>query len=332
MQKKINESITSEIGPIQEKLLFEKSKHIHLNHKDVFVEIGPIFGKATKSIVKGMLLNTKRTLTNKLYVYDSFKYDVNESYAEKILALAKQQNMLDLIQYKPNSWICFEKIFNNNLRSYIDSEDIIVIKGKKLRHKPPIDCSIAFMRINISKRYSDIKSTLFRFLNKTKVSCIIVYDEFFNHWSASIMLTLGFLINRKCLAINESTESSIICQIIRTPNDADLIELDLIMQDTNECMQFFDIIYDECKRLKTKVNESSLHTITLAKIQWLYERKKHIDAKNILVNFFNEKHNLSVLRTLISPYLDLLGNGFSVDRMHKASKRIIMPKTNTEVL
>ena len=316
------------ISVAEEEMLFEKSKNIPLKEGDILVEIGPLFGKSTKNIVRGLLLNSQYNSKNCLYVYDSYEYNINHSFAQRLIDLAKEGNVLDKLKKKSEYLIDFEHIFIHYLNSYIQSKNIISIKDKFTNVRPPENNAIALIRLNLSKKYSNFKPILFRFFPQLKNKSIVVFDNFFSQWSASIMLVAGILVNRGCLSIIEPVESSLVCSIKKIPADTDLIEMDLIMQDVNQCLQFFDVIDSECKKTKISQPETLLAVIVLAKIQWLYARGKHGDAKDILLEFFNNSNHLAVLKTTISPYLDLLGNGFSIDQMNKTKEKLYIPNNS----
>ena len=113
MHKNLNAPVIGEIGSVACKIYEKKSSNLPLTNKDVFIEIGPLFGTATESIIRGLLNNITRTTTNKLYVYDSFKCDIHNSLIQKIVSHANNLDILGCIQYKPNAWISFESWFES---------------------------------------------------------------------------------------------------------------------------------------------------------------------------------------------------------------------------
>jgi len=325
MVKQLSKKIIGLIGLPEEKILFEKSKNIELNESDILVEIGPLFGRATDAIIRGLTLNPHYKRKNKLYVYDSFECDVNNFSAQEILNLAKEENMLSHIRFSKKI-INYEKILNFNLQSHIDSGDVVTIKNESFNIKPPTNASIALMRLNFSKKYSEFKSIIFRFLPQTKINCILVCDDYFSHWSASIILVTGILIDRKCLMIREPAGLSVIFDVIKVPNKTDLIELDLSMQNSNESLRFFDVVINDIKKIRSNDSEMLVSKIILAKIQWLYAKGEFGSARDTMLDFFKKSGNSHLLNSLITSYLDLLGNGFSINQMYKANQIIAIPE------
>lgn len=311
----------------EEKMLFQKTESLNLSTNDVVIEIGTLFGRTTSIIAQGLRSNPKYKC-NILYAYDSFVCDITSSSANNMLVLAKKGNVVDYIKVirrvrgKVYKMLDYENVFKHYLKTYDNLCTIKTAKTELTDINPYFSGSIALIRFNISKNYEESKLALFRFLPKTRINTIVIFSDFFNQWSAALVLTVAILVDRGCFTINSSAGSSLICNVIKPADDSDFIYLDLIMQDPDKCINFFESAIKFCKEIKLDQPENQLPKITLAKIQWLYSKERFSGARDTMVEFFKNGKNASLVETLLPPYLDLLGNGFSVTQMYKADKKI----------
>ncbi|MAI29331.1 MAG: hypothetical protein CMP38_03885 [Rickettsiales bacterium] len=311
----------------EEKLLFELSKCINLDEKNILVEIGPLFGKSTYALCKGLKLNTSYDHKKTLYSFDAFECSINNSLSTQILNLAKKGNVTDLLKYtkrsefKKNIYVNYNEIFNHYLKSYSDNIKIISTVADNKTIQPPKNKEIALILFNISKIYFEFKPVIFRFLPKTKIGCLVIFADFFNHWSASLMLVVSVLIKKECLIIDDFRSRSLVCKVNKIPNNTDLIDLDLIINNENKYLTLFDDLIDKCRKKNVEKMNNYLPIILLAKMQCLFEKGEYTEARNSMIEYFKDGDFSSKIAKVIDPYLDLMGSGFSVSQMNKIEKK-----------
>ena len=149
-----------------------------------------------------------------------------------------------------------------------------------------------------------------KFFPKTKIGSVIVFQDFFYQWSATLILSVAILIEKKIISIEQSAASSLVCRVLKIPSKNDIIDLDKIMQDENQSQDYFDVAISSCKKIKLDRPEAFLPKITLAKIQWQYSKGYFNESRKTIVKYIRDGNPFQL--KLLDIFLELLGNGFSI--------------------
>ena len=64
----------------------------------------------------------------------------------------------------------------------------------------------------------------------------------------------------------------------------------------------------------------------LAKVQWLFSKGGYKQATNVMAKYFEGGDYKTKIPTVLDPYLDLLGNGFSISQMYKIKNKITISR------
>ena len=302
------ENIPGMIELVERSMLYSRVKSMPLEENDCIIEFGPFFGRSTNCIAQGLKANTNYHGNCKFYTYDSFQCDKEGWFAPHVLGAAKEGKVEELIKHEGEK-IDFEKVFIHYLKPYIESKTITQIKSELNISLPP-DETIAFMHIDSPKYYEELKVILSKFFPKTKVGSIIVFQDFFYQWSATLILSVAILIEKKIISIEESAASSLVCRILKTPSENNIIDLDNIMGDESKSQNYFDLAITSCKKINLDRPEAFLPKITLAKIQWQYSRGYFNESRKTIVKYIREGNPFQL--KLLDIFLELLGNGFSI--------------------
>ena len=304
-------NIPGMIEPVERKMLFNQAKEILLDDTDCVVEFGSFFGRSTNCIAQGLLVNPKYTPKCSLYTYDSFECDVDGWFAPHVFAYAIDANVSHFIDVK-NEKVNFEKVFTHYLRSYISSNLVKSIKSELHDCQAP-NSNIALMHVDSPKYYEEFKIILYRFFPKTKIGTIVVFQDFFYHWSGSLILIIAILVKKGFIAIKESAASSLVGKILIVPSRSDILELDLVMQNHDVCPEYFDFIIEECSKIEIDRKEQFLPRLSLAKMQWFYSNEKYNDARKTMEDYLKEGNTFT--RQVIDDFLEIFKNGFSIRRL-----------------
>jgi len=294
------------------KLLFNSASKIVLNDNDQIIEFGAFFGRSTNCIAQGLLANPTYNKNCKFLTYDSFECDEDGWFAIHVVGHAKAGKVIELIQRKEKKKINFFKIFEHYLTPYIDKRVVYPVVNELLDSKPE-QGEIALIHIDSPKYYEEFKTIFYRFLPKTRVGSVIIFQDFFYHWSASLILVVAILIEKKYIVVESSAATSLACKVLKIPGTEEILEIDLMMQNENVCLDYFEVAVNACNKEKIDRYESFVPRIILAKIQWLYSKKRYSEAADTITNYL--KGNNSFGRGILDDFLEMLKHGFSIRKL-----------------
>lgn len=301
-------AIPGMIEKIERFMLFETVKSITLQEGDSIVEFGPFFGRSTNCIAQGLLANTSYTKENKFFTYDSFECNEKGWFAPHLIGAAEAGNVSSLLEISEET-INFEKVFNHFLEPYLKSGTVTSIKSELVNSNPPPG-KISYIHIDCPKYYEELKIILIRFLPQTRVNGLIIFQDFFYQWSATLILAVAILIEKGFISMQTTAASSLVCKVLKVPNNKDIEQLDLRMRNDGNCEKLFDFAIQSCKKIKLDRPESFLPKITLARIQWHYEKKEYKEARRTIVNYLKEGNPFQL--RLVDTFLELFAHGFSI--------------------
>jgi hypothetical protein len=297
------------IEPLEEASLRKLASELILFDGDVLVEFGPFFGKSTAAIVAGLFDNVGYRKENQFYTYDSFECDVTGRLYPRLHGYAEKCGKLPLIIQQKNGRANFYGIFEHFLGPLIENKVIVPVKAELINSYPP-DNAIAFMHIDSPKYYEELKPILFRFLPKMRKGSVIVFQDFFFQWSATLIAACAILIDKKILQVVGSAASSLICKCENTVNDAFLYELDISITLEQKIVELIEGIESSLDEAILDRSDIFMPRLVLAKLQWLYERGEYAKAVDLLISHIKNKKNISA--SVVNDFLDLLRNGFSI--------------------
>ncbi len=302
------ENIPGMIELVERSMLFSTVKSLSLEKNDSIVEFGPFFGRSTYCIINGLLANNSYTSSCSFVTHDSFECDEDGWFAPHVHKAAKSGKVEHLIEISGKK-INFEKIFLHYMKSYLDSACLNYSKVE-IEESYPSPNKIAFIHIDSPKFYEEFKVILYRFFPQTKAGCVIVFQDFFYEWSATIILPIAILIDKGVLSLESSAATSLVCRVNSVPSQNDINEVDNIMNDKKKCEGYFDVAITACNKIRLDRPELYLPRITLAKIQWLYSAGHFNEARKTIVKYLKDGNPFQL--KLIDTFLELLANGFSI--------------------
>ena len=217
----LGKEIPGMIEPCEQILLQECAKNINFDQHDIVTEFGTFFGRSTSCISAGLKendsFNKKRC---RFYAYDSFECDLSGGFYPYVYSFAKQSNLENSLEIK-GSKVSFYPIFKYYLDYYIKS-GILFPEKEELKNSFPKGECIKLMHIDSPKFYSEFKFILYRFFPKLKVGSLIVFQDFYYHWSATLIAVIGMMVKEGFLSFEKSAASSLLC-IVKKPFNLDEI-------------------------------------------------------------------------------------------------------------
>lgn len=294
----------------EQKKLDEVIKDIDFTGTDVAIEYGAFFGRSTKIILNSLEKNNSFNLKNIFLVYDSFECNVNGFFARSVYQFARKGNVENLINVDKNI-INFRNIFNH----YILPTSInLKINQLKLSQIKPIKNNIAFMHIDAPKFYTELKYILLTHFQNLKVGSIIIFQDFFYHWSATLIASVSFFLQSQILSIKGSAASSLYVVVQRKIYKSDLEKLDhLITSDTN----YVNNAIDEAIRIIVNLNPEIIDRIHNFLPRLILARIQHSFSLNDFRNASKEWQQFLLKypvkeQSVFDDFFDLFYYGFSI--------------------
>ena len=307
------------IEPVEQELLFSLAQSLALVPGDCVIEFGTFFGRSTHCIAQGLAANPGFSRENGLAVYDSFRCAKDGAFAPYVLQFANLGQVSHLLQADGES-IDFREIFTHYLRDYIEHLSIQVVQSELADSQPPAG-AIAMLHIDSPKFYSEFKTIAFRFLPRLRAGAIVVFQDFFYPWSASLVAVTVLMVRSGLLAIGGSAASSLVTRVQRTPTLQELAEFDLLLDRADTIPGLIDEAIRLCSGLPLDRKEQFLPRLHLAKFQCLWEQGAYADAARLVQDFFSAGYRLN--QAVLNDFMEMLGKGFSVRRSYERDHRAL---------
>ena len=279
------ENIPGMIEPIEQELLYKVSKNLDLKEKKSIVELGSFFGKSTNAIIQGLSENISNIESRPFLVYDNFECVETGSFAPHVKAFAKKFNVEHLLNVS-NSKINFLDIF----KFYTNK------KYKNLKiHQKELENSlysekekISLIFIDSPKFYSEFYFVLENFFVNLEVGSKVIFQDFFFHWSGSVIAAIEIMFQNNLISFQETAASSLLVSVDKTIDQNEINNIDLIFKNSKQS-QLIDKIYQRLSSEKIDRHNYFLNRLLIAKIQTMvFEEKNMEEAKKFSNYIFNQ--------------------------------------------
>lgn len=311
MQRLDPNLIPGMIEPVERQLLLKLARDLSFADGDCAVEFGAFFGKSTSFIAQG--LGERRQYVPKLYVYDSFGCDRQGSFRPTVIGFAESGGVRDLV-HEENGRVDFFPVFCFYLRQKIES-GIVVPNRAELFDSVPPNSPIMLMHIDSPKMYVDFKPILFRFFPKMIIGGVVVFQDFFYHWSATLIAAVGALVRLGILEFHESAASSLACVVRKSVDARSVLELDIMLSSDAQTLSLIDHAIAECGKIAIDRPDVFLPRLQLAKLQWLLERGEGGKAAGVLTQYFQNGGKLN--HAVLNDFIELMSQSFSIERLYR---------------
>lgn len=305
------------IEPIEQKTLEKLAASLMFDKNDNVYEFGAFLGRSTACIAAGLSSNESFPSTGRLFTYDSFECDINGGFYPHVISACSQNGLADLLRQSGDK-VDFSAVFKKHLQHYIDANLVQPIKVE-LDQSVPFSGSIGLMHIDSPKFYQEFKLILFRFFPLLRPGSYIVFQDFFYHWSATLIAACGILMRLGVIRPDMSAASSLICRCERQPSFIEICELDLAMQNTADIPGLIDLARESVAGIKIDRKEIFIPRLLLAKIQWLFESGLPKEAASELQRYSSSTKDINY--SLVNDFFELMRNGFSVRTLYELDHR-----------
>ena len=299
------------IEPIEQSMLQLTCSEIDLNPSDIFIEYGSFFGRSSNCIIEGIINNKTYSKNNLFLVYDSFRCKSDGIFAESVYQFARLGKVENLIE-KDENFINFRKIFNH----FISSNTHIEVKECDLQEIKPITQPIAFMHIDSPKFYSDFRYILINHFPNLKIGAIIIFQDFFYHWSATLIAIVELLIQKNFIEVNETAATSLKTTVLKKLSERDIEEINDIMAsiDINKTIEQSILRFSSQQNTVDRIH-NFLPRLMLANIQYYFEKGNILEANRHWDNYI--KNYPQVEQSVINDLEELKSHSFSIRSLYE---------------
>ena len=204
-------AIPGMIDKAEQNLLLDLAEYVALTDDAVVCEFGAYFGRSTRCLADGLLknraLDLARRRTALLHTYDLFSCKRGGPFADYVVRDAQHAGLEALLQNVEDR-LDFSGVFDHHMRD--------LPEGLVQRHQTALSAArhgggpIALMLVDAPKWYEEFHELLVEFGPHLREGCQIVFQDYFYHWSASLVAGIQLYIEAGLFEPLESAASSLL--------------------------------------------------------------------------------------------------------------------------
>lgn len=311
MKNYLGREVPGMIEPVEQDMLESFAKSTIFQPGDCVIEFGTFFGRSTLCLSIGLQANSSFTSECKFYAYDSFECHIAGVFYPYVALHARQSGVEGLVEIKDGK-VGFLAVFEHYLKEFINS-GILFPQKSKLTDSFHFGGRIKILHIDSPKFYKEFKVILFRFFPYLDYGSTVIFQDFFYHWSASIIAVCGLMMRMGLIVPERSAATSLVCKV-KTKfdlNQVSEIELEMERGRIPELIDFARQFIQGIEIDRPQIFEPRL---LLAKIQYSFERGDYSTATDELSTLFNSGGKLHSASE--RDFLDLMSKGFSIRELY----------------
>ena len=309
------QNIPGMIEPVEQKILYQAASELKLQKEDQLVEFGTFFGRSTFCLSEGLSANPTRQKTNQLHAFDSFSCARNGGFGKYVQAFARHGQVEQLLNLDARG-IDFFPVFERYLGSSIASGVVQPVRAELRDSRPENILSIALMHIDSPKFFEELKIVVFRFFSLLREGALVVFQDYFYHWSATLIAAVEAMRQMGWLEYKASAASSLITQISKPIPASHMHELDIQMSDPARVDELILQAIEACKGVALDRPGVFVPRVWLAAYQHLWARGKSNEATDLVGAFF--KSGGKLIQPVLDDYFEMMRSGFTVRALYEA--------------
>jgi hypothetical protein len=302
------QNIPGMIEPVEQKMLYMLASELNLTKDDQFVEFGTFFGCSTFCLSEGLSANKTRQKTNRLYAFDSFRCAQNGGFARHVTAFAENSRVAHLLSTDAHG-IDFYPVFENYLGASIAQGLVQPVRAELRTSTPENIASIALMHIDSPKFFDELKVIIFRFFPRLRDDAILVFQDYFYHWSATLIAAVEAMRQLGLLEYRFSAASSLVTQISGTIPMSAMHELDIQMADSRRVDELIRQAIVSCKSISIDRPTQFVPRLWLAAYQHLWDQGKTSQATDLIGEFLKDGGRIS--QPVLDDYFEMMRSGYT---------------------
>jgi hypothetical protein len=308
------QNIPGMIEPIEQKTLYRLASELQLQKEDQFVEFGTFFGRSTFCLAEGLANNTTRQESNRLHAFDSFSCARDGGFGKYVEAFARNGQVDHLLKVDARG-IDFFPVFERYLGPSMTSGIVRAVRAELRDSTPEKIPSIALMHIDSPKFFEELKIVIFRFFPYLREGALLIFQDYFYHWSATLIAAVEAMRQMGWLEYRVSAASSLITQIDKPIPMSSMHELDIQMSDPHRVDQLIQQAIVACKTVSLDRPGVFVPRLWLAAYQHLWARGKTNQATNMVGEFFKDGGKL--VQPVLDDYLEMMREGFTIRKLYE---------------
>ena len=184
-----------------------------LNSNDIVIDLGPFLGGSTAGIIAGLKRTNHKGNGNHIYCYDRYKVETSTTLGKIVLS-----QMEDLNEDKNIGTVDFMQIFKKNILAQLNGTAIKVkaIQGEISDLKahfvqPKKNQRVGLIHVDLPKNWINLKPIIDEIFTQNIEKTVILWQDYFYHYSADIIITCEWLLEQKLLKLN-----GVVCSTLDT--------------------------------------------------------------------------------------------------------------------
>jgi hypothetical protein len=303
------------IEQVEQELLRDAASSINLSRDDVVCEFGAYFGRSSRCIADGLLQNPCLDLPAgrpTLHVYDVFECADRGALKNYVLRDAQRAGVESLLNIVSGR-LDFLPLFHHFMGE--------LPPGLMLAHRTTLKSarhpggSIAMMHIDAPKWLVEYTQVLLEFGPHLKPGALLVFQDFFYHWSSELISAVEIFIQQQRFEPLETAASSLLVRvdgpILRHSVDAlkSLAAPGAVDRLVGAAIARFS-------GFELDRPHAFLPRLHLAGMQHAFESGDHSGAAEWLLRL-RKLFKGSLPPTVTSDLADLMSHGFSMRRLYE---------------
>lgn len=308
------QSIPGMIEPIEQLTLYGLASKLSLKPGDQMVEFGSFFGRSTACMAQGLADNPQRDVSNQLHAFDSFGCVYKDGFAVHVNAFAADYGVTQFLKNKDGR-IDFFPIFEHYLSAHIRDGVVRPVQAE-LRDSNPGDIrQIALMHIDSPKFYDELRLLIDRFFPRMREGAVVVFQDYFYHWSATLIAAVEAMRELELLEYRMSAASSLVVLMKREVDQATVTELDRQLAEPDRVDLLIRQAIEFCKTIQVDRPEIFMPRLWLAAYQFLWINGRTAKATDLIGEFFADGGKL--IQPVLNDYLEMMRSGFSMRHLYE---------------
>jgi hypothetical protein len=308
------EAIPGMIEPVEQRTLYGLASQLSLNPGDQMVEFGSFFGRSTACLAQGLADNPARQPSNKIHAFDSFGCAEVGGFALHVNAFANKNSVSHLLHHAAGR-LDFYPVFEHYLAGHIDTDTVRPVRAELRDSLPGEIQQIALMHIDSPKFYEELRILVDRFFPLLRDGAVIVFQDFFYHWSATLIAAIEAMRQLGILEYRLSAASSLVTQLTRTFDVSMLATIDRELSDPDRVVQLIRQAISNCASITVDRPEAFIPRLWLAAYQYLWEQGRTSEATDLIGQFFAAGGKL--IQPVLDDYLEMMRAGFSIRLLYE---------------
>jgi hypothetical protein len=184
--------------------------------KGGIVEFGCFFGRSTACLLNGAAAHWAGPGAAPLvHAYDSFGCADGDGFARQVRGFAKRYGLESLVA-RAGGRLDFYPVYRHHVGAAEDA-GLLRTSRTELRDIQHAGGPIALMHIDAPKFYAELKPLLVRFFPHLTPGAVIVFQDHFYHWSATLIAAVQLLIEAGIVRPEGSRATALIVRVERAP-------------------------------------------------------------------------------------------------------------------